>query len=911
MACLSCNAALAQSSRVQIEAHPGYGRVVFTFAAVTTFEMSKDGDIAMLHFSESTDIPSAGQTRNVLEVRGGRGMALIAIVPGGRVRARQVESRIVVDILDPPAVKHRLDVSGVQILQRPPADRAPAASSPATAPTGASVVAVPITQQAIAEVSASSTTLMAATSPPLELSQPAALSTARDNAMLKFDTAVGASAFKRSDGDYVVFDERSSISLEQLKAVPGFALASIQLLPAATVLHVGQSLTSPWHLERRQEGWLLALGSPAVATPIILENENGRLQLPVAGPGQVVVVPDGVTGEELLVGTVRAAGPSINAERKSPEFTISVSSLGVVVEPHTDRVALHVTSRGFVIDTPGRALAISGQPAAQQPLTDAAMLTRRFDFPNQSTAALSRRMQDEVATASAAPPLARFRPRMAAAQTMLSLGMGAEAEALLQLAIAEQPESASDADVRALKSIAGWLAGRAENNDDLFNPALNGTDEIAMWRAVVKPPSDTDAAMLAATVPLVASYPIALRDRVLPAVVDAIVRSDSPGTADPLLAHWPTDPLFAEARALRSAAKGDTDQALSDLDTLATSRDRLAASKAATEAVELRLRTGKFSLSQAADALESQILAWRGDRREIAIRLRIAELRALSGAPRPALTLLRETEELYPEMHAELVERMTAVFVQALTGSAAENMSPLEFVELAEENAGIAGETLSPDVAGLLADRLIMLDLPQRAGPLLKRTIVNSAPGEAKAAVGLRLAWLRTGENDLAGALEALEQSGAESLPTTLVEARALAAARVWARQGNVGAALGALADLGTPAADLLRTDIQSQAKNWPAAATSMSSFVQKTILPGTVLNTPQQQAILRLATLRSEAGDAEGLYALGLRESVRMASSSQSAAFATLTATPIREITDLKRSAAEMVLARAMPRTQ
>ncbi len=98
--------------------------------------------------------------------------------------------------------------------------------------------------------------------------------------------------------------------------------------------------------------------------------------------------------------------------------------------------------------------------------------------------------------------------------------------------------------------------------------------------------------------------------------------------------------------------------ALASYDRLAQSPDRLVHARAAVRAVELRLAIGAIDARQAADGLERLLYAWRGDRRERALRERLAELEARTGAWRAALALLRESETLFPDdkaaIHAEL-----------------------------------------------------------------------------------------------------------------------------------------------------------------------------------------------------------------------------------------------------------------
>ena len=91
-----------------------------------------------------------------------------------------------------------------------------------------------------------------------------------------------------------------------------------------------------------------------------------------------------------------------------------------------------------------KALSATGKPLVVvlqngSALANAAILTRRFDFPPEPVAVLLRRLQSQVQDEGEAPAQSRLAARKAAAQTMLALGLGPEAQALLRLAVADDP----------------------------------------------------------------------------------------------------------------------------------------------------------------------------------------------------------------------------------------------------------------------------------------------------------------------------------------------------------------------------------------------------------------------------------------------------------------------------------------
>jgi hypothetical protein len=238
---------------------------------------------------------------------------------------------------------------------------------------------------------------------------------------------------------------------------------------------------------------------------------------------------------------------------------------------------------------------------------------------------------------------------------MVTLGMGIEAQSVLGLAAAGDGRLADNPDVIALQAIAALLAGHADGVDKLDDVRLSGTDEIALWRAVAAATRDEGspqaAPVFAAELPLLLAYPEPLRDRLLPLAAETMALGGERAAARQLLDGRPTDHALDLARAFvmqedAQTSGADPKPALNLYDALAREPDRLVRARAAARAVELRLTSGTLTPAQAADVLDKLLFAWRGDVRELALRLRVAELRRRADQARPALELLRETAEM-------------------------------------------------------------------------------------------------------------------------------------------------------------------------------------------------------------------------------------------------------------------------
>jgi hypothetical protein len=528
---------------------------------------------------------------------------------------------------------------------------------------------------------------------------------------------------------------------------------------------------------------------------------------------------------------------------------------------------------------------------------------------------LLRRLQAATAAVAAAPAQSRAAGRLEAVQAQLALGLGAEAHALATLAATDDARAAEAPDAAALDAVAALLAGRMHEAGALDDPRISGTDEVALWRAARlawrHEGAPEAAAVFSATLPLVLAYPKALRRRLLPLAAETMALGGERIAARRLLDARKDDSSLDYARALLDEADGHAAPSLATLDRLAQSPDRKERARAAVRAVEQRLRIGALTPGAAADALDRLIYAWRGDEQELALRLRVAELRSKSGDFRAALALLRETADselavATPETRPLIHGRMEAAFAEALAQDAQASLPPLELVSLVEENPDLLPPNdAGRDLAARLAARLAALDLPQRAGPVLERLLAATAPGEAKAELGARLAALRLEQGDATAALTVLSGSAAPDLPAELEQRRTITFARATAARGNLASALAALAALDVPAADEVRAGLLEAAKDWPAATASLSALTARTLPAEGTLNETQGTMLLRLVSAAAQGGDEALLARLREQDGPRLATGKLKEMFQLLTERPVRGVADLPRAAQEAALAR------
>lgn len=942
------DAAEAPATRTAVRSgnHAEFGRVVIDANGATAYQLDQDGDHVTVRFTGGVMLGNSPTLpRNIVAIKTSGATIELTLKHGAKLRPMRMDGRVILDAWDAPdstAAPGTVRPSEVLAAPRTPSPLTMALSpelagraaiTPVTVPTirapvepqPAAVATRPIPLPAVPEPRTIETSQQ---TPPgrdvmPEKEGPIALQARRlklpkgtDGSafLVPFESTTGAASFRSADNTYIVFDERRPVDMAALKGDPVFGGASVQLLPNGTLFRVPLSPPRSIALTQMSQGWrIAALATATKQQPIAVSQTGGRLNLTADQSGEVVHLADPDTGATLLVGTQHRPGQGVATSRRGAEFILRPTTQGVVVEPLSDAIALKQIPTGFSLSGGPTGLMLSPTTGLTDALMDAAQLTRRLDFSTIPTDALLRRATKQLAEAAMSPPMARGPKHHLAAESFMALGLAAEAQSLLHMAAEQDPKEAASPETSALMAIAAMLAGRTEDADGIMDPRLDGTDEILLWRAIrqamLDEGSPAAAAVFSATAPLVFQYPRPIREHILPLIVETMIKGGEITPAAHLLDVRKDDPKLAFARALMRQAEGDTDQALSMFDAVAAGRDQFDRARAAIRAVELRLTVHKLDKMQSADALDKLLYAWRGDARELALRERVADLRGQTGAWRIALTTLRQAETDFPEQASQIHERLKDMFAGMIRDQGDHQASPIDFVSTVDENTDLLSNNSDDEgIRQSLADRLLALDLPDRAKPVLDKLMRSAKTDVAKARFGASLATLESREGNDAAVQTVLAGSDGRDLPPELIEQRMILRAGAVAHLGDPPAAAALLAPFLSARATEARAQILENASDWAGAKQAWADCAALTLPEGGMLDEGQTRTVLRLATATARAGDDTSLAELRVKYGKRIGVSPLGDMFRLLTAEPIRTTADIKRSQQEMGLAASLP---
>lgn len=803
------------------------------------------------------------------------------------------------------------------------ADTAPLPSSPQAAPagTGAAGTAPPSAAEAPSTPGGVVSFKRAGTGtisgPPLKV----VASVANEALSMRFewDEPVAAVVFPRAGYVWAAFDRAATFDFSAVAGANNQIVGQPEQIP----VDVGSALRVPVvegvnpRVWRDGNAWVLDL-QPQASRPDVplrvdaqmVSPQGPRLFVSLEGIGRPIVVLDPEVGDGLFLVPITTLSRGIDGDRSYPELTILASVQGLVVRPRRDGVEVRVLPDGVALTTDGGLLlsgpaprsgtesfsgrGFDGMPAGLPP-------GRIFDMSNWrlgDAAAFQERRQALQLRISEATSISRSGPRLELAQFYFARGLAAEAIGLLRTIEQSDEDLAKRPDVKALRGASDFMLGRyAEAAESLSDPNLNGFSEAELWRgaaAAAQGKWNEAVEHFARAGEIPGGYPRNYTTELALLAAEAAIRAgDYRGAGsflDVIAEGSPTPGEKARIDFLRARvlmASGDRETALDIWRNLANGDDRWARVRSERALIEDALAQNQISNQEAADRLDLLRYAWRGDRLEFELLRELGQLRLGQNEYEQGLDALRQAVTFFPNNPdtKEVAQELTKAFSDIFTQGAVEGMTPLQALALYDEfreltPVGQAGDKI---IEGL-ADRLVRVDLLDRAARLLDRQVKFRLQGAEKARVGSRLAVIHLLDRQPDSAIKALDESVAPGLSEALAQERRRLRARAIFELGDAQGALKLLEGDSSREADLLLSDIFWRTQNWVEAAKVFRKLVGNSGLDGSRIKPDMAQFILNWAVSLSLSENSEGLNRLRQMYSSQMDNTPYREAFRLIT---------------------------
>lgn len=781
---------------------------------------------------------------------------------------------------------------------RPPASGTAAASAPAEAPApeapaGEAVPTLPAGTRLLPDsITLAAAEAAEAAAPAVPGALPVDVTRDEETVSLRFDWTdpVAAAVFRLGEHLWIAFDGTETLDLSALSRLDRRIVGAAEQIETeeGTVLRLPLVPGVNGNVWRDGEAWIVDLRPQqqrpevALVTEVQTASPQGpRLFFPVEGAGRSVRVRDPEVGDEYLIVPLVPLGRGIDGERRYAELDLLGSTQGIPVRVRADGIGVRYLPDGVAIVREGGLYLSDAKPKArlgEDGGTEVAVdRSRLFDVAawkrGDGSSFLEEKQALQLMVASSTS-LSRAEPRLALAQFYFANGYAPEALGLLRTIAEEDPELANEPSVRALRGAASFLMRRFEAaREDLLDPALTGIPEAELWRgataaALQRWREAAEHFARAGEIPV--AYPRHYKTEIALLAAESAIRvGDLRGAAqflDEVLTADPTPSELARVEYYRGRVlydSGDRERGLAIWQALADGPDRWAMVRARLALIEDGLENGTMTRQEAIEELENLRYAWRGDEIEFAMLRKLGRLYLEEGNYREGLGVLKQAATYFPNDPAakDVGKEMLDAFERLYLDGLSERMPPLQALSLYEDfreltPVGRKGN----EMIEKLADRLVSVELLDRAATLLEHQVKFRLKGQDRARVGARLAVIRLLDRKPDLAIQALDESRATTVPRDLEEERERLRARALYELDQTDEALRLIAGDRGREADQLRAEIYMQTQQWAEAAEAFADLIGGPPIAGRPLEPQQSGYVLNRAVALALAGDSNGL---------------------------------------------------
>lgn len=630
----------------------------------------------------------------------------------------------------------------------------------------------------------------------------------------------------------------------------------------------------------------------------IAEGEHGdskkNVSVELAGLKKLIKFSSPLTGEVVHVVTVNRSNTMLSINREFVDFSIIPALAGGAIQQKNNNLDVRKDPERenvFIISTPkGLAFSEESFNAYNSILSDLAIpetevAGKIYDFTRWARGGLGKMDENREAFERQLSALEPEDPEYVSLILLLAklhLGNVLPHEALGYFSLAEDmlENMRDNPEYQALLAAANTLSGRNLEAQSSFNaPALKDLEEIQYWKAYnfgrLEKWDEAYKAM-PKEIKYINNYPARLRQEVALMLAEValraqdgthaglyldLVQQDGDGLLDPYLSSYRY--LLGELR----RQEGDSKGAAEIWERLFDEGDKLYRAKAGLAWAKLALSEQSITPEKGVEILEQLRFTWRGDGLETQINHQLGLTYIEMGDYKKGLSILRDMASNTEDDTArfEIVQDMQKSFASLFLGEPSKDLTAIQAVTLYDAFS----ELLPPGQEGTniifaLLDKLVAVDLMDRAEVLLKQLIGNRLTGIEKDRATIRLARLQLLNDHPKEALATLADVNLVSSNETkrMIREKTLIEAKALAENGQTRAALDKVKELGnTQEADQLTADISWSKQSWNEAAAALKALVlKKGLAQKESLSNEEAKLILNTAVAINLSNDLQGL---------------------------------------------------
>ncbi|MBS8274673.1 hypothetical protein DYI21_13865 [Thalassospira tepidiphila] len=741
----------------------------------------------------------------------------------------------------------------------------------------------------------------------------------------------GAAVWSRAGFLWLAFDVRANLNLDTVRQEAAQIIGVVEQVesPYATIvrmtippgigLYTTQSDAGDWRVTM-QQGIMQPVEKLGPSIELD-EQTRARLIVPLDDVGPIIPIDDPEVGDTLRVTTTTQSGYGIEVSLRYPEFEVLPSVQGVVVAPMNDsvQVAGRDDGRGVIVTaedglniSPEGARLLASATGVRAGTGDGreGLIFELEEWRRGGLDNYNRTIRDLRQGIADSGDEHRNKARLDLAQYYLANGLGPEADAVISTMEHDDPLIAQRLQFRALKAAVKFLNRDYQEAERLLeDERLREIPEMQLWRAVTlaaRGRPNEGARDLLESVHILDYYPPELLSRIVPIATEQALIVGNPEAGMDMIEKMLVTPGLSESKIMDiqylkgvfEEEAGELEQAVATWDQVAEGENRKARAHAIFDRTELLMRLERLTVEDAIEQLQKLRFAWRGDAFEMALLKRIGELQIENKDFREGLNTLRQVAIFFPNMPVakEATDMMHETFENLYLGDEINNISAIKAVALYDEFRELtpAGEK-GDELIRRLADRMVDVELFERAEDLLEHQVDFRLSGVEKARVGARLALVYLLDSKPEDTIRVIEETEVPDLSEELATQRRHLRARALLDTDRGAEAVASLEGDYSRNAELLRIDHYRSTRDYMSAAETFQRLVGEEPFDGDGISDERGRYMLNWAVNLAMAGQERTLNMLKRRYGEIMAQSPYAEAFSLITSSPTQGLIDYR----------------
>lgn len=721
--------------------------------------------------------------------------------------------------------------------------------------------------------------------------------------------------FERGGSLWIVFDKPFKLDPAGLRAGGNEVSRRIRRMeqrsdPDALILRMKIRANQNFVVEREETTWHISLKDTPAKPRFPLrptrrddQAQGQQIFIQASDIGRKVEFEDPDIGDILVVLPTMRQSTGIAQKYSYAAAEVLETAQGIAISPLSDNVVIDRFRDGVAIRSTGNSLLSASRLSRATGIGNDAQIgfARLIDFeswrigsPWEYRKNKSRLLYELSLTDAEGANTVRWK----LARYFLAHGRAAEALGILRLMLNQDELLEQNGEFRAVRGVANFKQGRLELAAiDLASQELAAEQDAELWRAMVaeaRGKHEDALEFYRRGKDVMGTYDEYDRAELQLAVVRAAIETENLELAQEeldlmngltLTEGQLSETVYQSARI--AEIQGQTDIAQTQFDDLTETSERWIAARARYSRTKFGLKNGDIDAATAIDQLERLRFAWRGDRFESLLLNDLADLYFENKQYEIGLETLRQGVSYYPELarDKQMPLKMSQIFRSLFLDGMAEEMTPISAISLYYKFRELTPLGNEGDMMiRRLADRLVSVDLLDRAADLLDYQVKARTEGAARAQIAANLAKIHILNRKPDAALEIIRATREPRLPQDILANRRNVEARALIELERYEEAEVLIEEDRSADGEILRADVFWGAKNWTQLVPTIRRLMGDGWRRNEALTELQRLNLIRLSISMTFTEDRAGLIEIRRRYGSQMRQGDFANAFELLT---------------------------